>query len=219
MKIAFLVGRFPTLSKTFILDQIVGLIERGHEVDIFSGSRGKYSKVHPDVKKYDLLAKTYYRYSSIKAIRLFIQYSPKNSLVLFKSLNIFKYGKNALSLRLFYATLPFLRKGPYDIIHCHFGSKGILGVLQRELGAIEGKIVTSFHGYDANAYPREHGRDLYKLLFQKVNLCTVNTDFTGERAKALGCPEDKIVKFPVGLNITKFPFIERKLNSVDNIKF
>ncbi len=218
MKIAFLVGRFPTLSKTFILDQIVGLIERGHEVDIFAGSKGKDPKVHPDVREYDLLAKTYYRYSPIKAIRLFIQYSPKNSLVLFKSLNIFKYGKNALSLRLFFATLPFLKTDSYDIIHCHFGSKGTLGVLLRDLGAIKGKVITSFHGYDANAYPQRYGNDVYKFLFQKVDLCTVNTDFTGERVKALGCPEDKIVKLPVGLNITKFPFIERKLNSVDNIK-
>ena len=34
MKIAFIVGKFPVLSQTFILNQITGLIDRGHEVDI-----------------------------------------------------------------------------------------------------------------------------------------------------------------------------------------
>ncbi len=218
MRIAFLVGRFPTISKTFILDQIIGLIERGHEVDIFSGSRGKDPKVHPDVRKYDLLSKTHYRYSPPKAIERIIDYSWKNPFALVKSLNIFKYGKNALSLRLFFAALPFLRGGSYDIIHCHFGSKGILGVLLRELGVIEGKVITSFHGYDVNTYPLKHGKEVYKLLFQKVDLCTINTDFTGNKVKALGCPEDKIVKLPVGLDIAKFPFIEREYNSVDTVK-
>ncbi len=218
MKIAFIVGRFPTLSKTFILDQITDLIDRGHEVDIFAGGKGKDPKVHPDVRKYDLLLRTYYRYSPLKAIGLIINYFPKNPLAIIKSLNIFKYGKNALSLRLFFATLPFLKKDSYDIIHCHFGSKGTLGVLLRDLGAIKGKVITSFHGYDANAHPQKYGNDVYKLLFQKVDLCTVNTNFTGGKIKALGCAEDKIVKLPVGLNIAKFPFIERKLNADDNIK-
>ena len=36
MKIAFIVTFFPALSETFILNQITGLIERGHEVDIYA---------------------------------------------------------------------------------------------------------------------------------------------------------------------------------------
>ncbi len=34
MKIAFIVWRFPVLSEAFILNQITGLIDRGHEVHI-----------------------------------------------------------------------------------------------------------------------------------------------------------------------------------------
>ena len=36
MKIAFIVDNFPCLSQTFVLNQITGLIERGHEVDIYA---------------------------------------------------------------------------------------------------------------------------------------------------------------------------------------
>ncbi len=36
MKIAFFVDQFPSVSETFILNQITGLIDRGHEVDIYA---------------------------------------------------------------------------------------------------------------------------------------------------------------------------------------
>ena len=39
MKIAFLVGQFPALSETFILNQITSLLERGHSVSIFAERR------------------------------------------------------------------------------------------------------------------------------------------------------------------------------------
>lgn len=55
-----IVGRFPVLSETFILNQIAGLIDRGHEVDIYSDQLGDTSKVHPAVEKYQLLNRTYY---------------------------------------------------------------------------------------------------------------------------------------------------------------
>lgn len=42
MQIAFIVGHFPRLSETFILNQVTGLIDRGHQVDIFSEYDGDW---------------------------------------------------------------------------------------------------------------------------------------------------------------------------------
>ena len=61
MKIAFIVNTFPSLSETFILNQIVGLIEEGHDVEIYAEESEESDKVHPDIKKYNLLSKTYYK--------------------------------------------------------------------------------------------------------------------------------------------------------------
>jgi colanic acid/amylovoran biosynthesis glycosyltransferase len=36
MRVAVLVTEFPSVSETFILNQITGLIDRGHEVGIFA---------------------------------------------------------------------------------------------------------------------------------------------------------------------------------------
>src|SRR5438876_5744543 len=61
MRIAFLLGRFPCLSETFILNQITGLIDRGHDVHIYARKPEDSGKVHPDVDKYNLRQRTIYR--------------------------------------------------------------------------------------------------------------------------------------------------------------
>ena len=60
MRIAFLLNFFPKTSETFILNQIVGLIERGHTVDIFARYPDIDDPVHSDVKKYKLIDQTRY---------------------------------------------------------------------------------------------------------------------------------------------------------------
>ncbi|MEL7011437.1 MAG: hypothetical protein AAGM29_23050 [Cyanobacteria bacterium J06588_4] len=59
MRIAFFVDQFPSLSETFILNQITGLIDRGHEVDIYCDRPGNRTKMHPEVEQYQLLDRTY----------------------------------------------------------------------------------------------------------------------------------------------------------------
>ena len=58
MNIAFLVNEFPSLSETFILNQITGLLAHGHDVDIYAARPGNSSVVHEDLHKHDLLKKT-----------------------------------------------------------------------------------------------------------------------------------------------------------------
>lgn len=40
MKIAFLASAFPAVSETFVLNQIVGLIDLGHDVHVFADKAG-----------------------------------------------------------------------------------------------------------------------------------------------------------------------------------
>lgn len=61
LRIAFFLGSFPVVSETFILRQIVGLLELGHDVRIFANFRPEESAiVHPEVEKHDLLNRTTY---------------------------------------------------------------------------------------------------------------------------------------------------------------
>ncbi len=61
MRVAIFVGGFPLVSETFILRQITGLIDLGHEVDVFAAIRPEEGgPIHPEVHKYDLLSRTTY---------------------------------------------------------------------------------------------------------------------------------------------------------------
>ena len=60
MKVAFFVGEFPSLSTTFILNQVTGLLDRGHEVVIFADRPSGEGGVHPDVAKYDMAERIRY---------------------------------------------------------------------------------------------------------------------------------------------------------------
>ncbi|MEA5572772.1 glycosyltransferase [Calothrix sp. UHCC 0171] len=222
MKIAFIVEKFPALTETFILNQAIGLIECGHDVDIYASYRDDTEKVHPDVIKYDLLAHTYYLQKVpekyflrvLQAIWLIVKNINKAPLAVVRSLNFFKYGKSAISLRLFYSILAFLDSQPYDIIHCQFGMYGIEGMIFRELGAIQGKLITTFRGYDISWYVQEYGDDVYKELFRKGDLFLTNCNFFRDRAIKIGCKDSKIIVHGSGIDCDKFKFKKRYFNSI-----
>src|SRR5215213_8014511 len=59
LRIAMFVGTFPVPSETFILRQITGLLDLGHEVDIIAEARGDLTgPVQPEVDQYQLLERT-----------------------------------------------------------------------------------------------------------------------------------------------------------------
>src|SRR5689334_2598593 len=61
LRIAMFVGSFPAVSETFIIRQITGLLDLGHEVDIFSELRGDTgAALHCEIEKYRLLERTTY---------------------------------------------------------------------------------------------------------------------------------------------------------------
>jgi len=226
MKIAFIVGSFPVLSETFVLNQITGLIDLGHEVDIYSTSDPKQEKEHPDVKKYHLLARTYYFPAVpnnkvkrvLQAFHIFITKFYLNPLAILRSVNFLRYGRDALSLQSFYRVIPFLGRRNYDIIHCHFGHNGNLSVLLREIGAIEGKIITSFHGYDVNIASVINQDHYYTQLFKDGDLFTTNTEFTKKKVLELGGDFKRTYILPVGLSIDKFPYKKRTIKADEAIR-
>jgi len=59
LRIAFFAGQFPVVSETFILRQITGLLDLGHDVDIFSDARPEPGAPrHAAVAKHRLLERT-----------------------------------------------------------------------------------------------------------------------------------------------------------------
>ncbi len=216
MRIAFIVDQFPSLSETFILNQITGLIDRGHEVDIYCDRPSNTEQMHPEVTEYGLLARTYltsipkniiWRY--LKGIWLFISNVARSPFIIGNALNFFqynptRYGDLADWFKPLYLMLPWLEQRPYDIIHCHYGRNGLKAILLKDLGVIDGKIITAFHGNDVSAYLNRNGNDVYDYLFERGDLFQPISHLWEKKLIQLGCNPDKITVHRMGVDCNKF---------------
>ena len=228
MRVAFLVWRFPVLSEAFILNQITGIIDRGHEVDIYAlaGRPRDTTKVHPAIKKYNLLERTYYaperpQNLSIRALKglwLLLSNLHRQSLRCCQLRSFKSPGGVTNFWKQVYRAIPLLDARPYDIIHCQFGTLGPIATKFREAGLLKGKIVTTFRGVDISRHIRERGEDVYQDLFAKGDFFLANCEFFRSRAITLGCDPQKIVVHGSGIDCQKFAFKTRSFPNTGPVK-
>lgn len=228
MKIAFILGGFPKLSETFILNQITGLIERGHEVEIYADNLIKENKVHPDIEKYSLISRTRYfgqpsnkALSVLNAIKLSLLNLYKNPAAILRSWNYSRYDKHKVFSKFLlpHMVIPFINNDKYDIINCHFGYHGLKAVYLKQIGLLQGQIVTTFHGLDITNYLESFGENVYEQLFDTGDLFLPISELWEKRLIELGCSPKKIVVHHMGIDCDKFSFKPRNLSSDGQIRF
>jgi colanic acid/amylovoran biosynthesis glycosyltransferase len=213
MRVAHLIGVFPRLSETFVLNQLTGLIDRGCPTDIFGMARGDLGTVHPDVTHYDLLARDRYRHPPANRLQRVLGagralLSARHPALL-ASLNPGRYGKRALNLELFYAALSFQQQPPYDILHAHFGNLGLVGLELKRLGLFQGKLVTAIRGADITRTLRRNP-GMYRGLAREGDLFLPISEFFRDKLVAEGCPPEKIRVLRDGIDIGRFAFRPRE---------
>jgi len=212
MRIAIVVNKFPTITETFILHQITGLIDRGHDVTIFAMHKQSPEKQHFDVLKYKLLERTVY-----------LDECPKNFLdrvlfilrrmwrkpgligVLIRASNVFKYRGLSLYLYLHVLGSVLYQYRSFDIIHCQFGTYAPLLLKLKEIRAISGKLITSFRGVDISKKLAQNG-EMYKEVFSRgAFFLPVCSHFKDILVK-LGCDETKTYVLYSGIQTQELEF-------------
>lgn len=225
LRIAFVVGQFPMLSETFVMNQATGLLARGHEVDIYTEQLCDTSTLHPDVTRYNLLERTYvlppvpnnYLLRLAKGTGLVaknIYRYPKQTL---RSLNVFHHGMQVASLRMLFANVPRSNPVPYDIIHAQFGTLGFRGLLLRDLNP-GSRLIVMFRGSDISQWVKSQGDHVYDTLFSQADYFLTNCDFFRQKLLALGCPSDRLKVHYSGLDCSKFQPVLRRLDASDKIR-
>jgi colanic acid/amylovoran biosynthesis glycosyltransferase len=212
LRIAFLVTEFPSLSQTFVLNQITGLLDRGHDVHIYADFPGPGSSLHSDVARYRLLERTRYYPAvagnrvlrALRALALLVRHFAGGPKVLLRSLNCRAYGREASSLRLLHWAIPFLGRGPYDILHCHFGPNGERAALLRRIGAVGGKIVTTFHGADLR-YGLAHRGEVYARLREDGDLYLTISEYNRRSLEEIGFDPARMLGHRMGVDLRRFP--------------
>jgi len=218
MRLAFFLSEFPVLSETFILNQITGMIDRGHEVDIYATYRSKLDKHHPQIASYNLLSKTRFFFDIpdgflgrwIKAIGLIFKRGLwRRPELVFRTITSCGEGWQNLNLRFMYAILAIADRGDYDVIHCQFGTLGPVALTLKRLGVTDGMIITSFRGFDITKAIRSDP-SIYDELFQKGDLFLAVSKNIRAKLLAAGCPSEKTVVLHSGIDCTRFRFAERQ---------
>lgn len=214
LSVAFIIGKFPVLSQTFVFNQAAGLIDRGHDVRILSLSEPPppSPKMHSIVERYRLVERTTYLprppHSIVARVASLLPSVLKEGAagwsLLARSLDIRRYGKNAISLRRFFEAAPLLRIRTPDVVHCQFGTLGISAVRLRQLGVLDAPIVTAFRGFDASRHVQQHGAGVYRDLFVHGDMFLPNCDFFRHRLIDLGCDADRIAVLRSGIDCRRF---------------
>ena len=226
LRIAVFCWRFPTLSETFIVDQVMRIVERGHSVDLFAFQRGE-DELLADVigKSHGRLRTTTFDLPDGRTQRLvggakrLITGGPSASMLAMA--NSWAHGASATSMRLLHAAHVLRHLRPrYDVVHAHFGDIGAAVVALRDAGFIGGPIVTTFHGRDFTSYPRRHGARCYDALFAKGDAFTLNSRYTRDRVLALARRDDIAhATIPMGVRTDAIAFGERTAQPGASVRF
>ena len=207
LKIAFVIDIYPTIS-TFIINQITGLIDLGHEVYIFPAGKSNITEGDKEIK-YGLKQHVFYPSSFVanrrkKYYTFFstffksLYYTPKQTIY---TLNPFIHGKKAFQLLIYFKYLYVLGK-KIDVIQAHYGMFGIKALELKKTGW-SAPIFTMFHGFDIRM-ALSVDRQMYTDLFIKGDYFQSISDFNYNHLMRLGAPKEKIVSHMVGIDIKNF---------------
>jgi colanic acid/amylovoran biosynthesis glycosyltransferase len=211
MKIAFLVHRFPKISETFILNQLIGLCNKRTTVQVFSEAKPDDTPTHRKIQKYSFQDKTTYTADPenyVEGIQALCQSVPK----LIESQNVsfpgvFSEFKTLQSAPRRLANIATVAESDgSDIYHAHFGPVGnsFLGVTK----SFDKPYVVSFYGRDASELLRENPAR-YDELFDRADAVTaLSSDMKSSLVDA-GCPDSKIHIQPLCIDTEQFSFSER----------
>lgn len=227
MKVLFFVNEFPKLSETFILNQIKGLVNKGHQITILARNKENNEKVHKDVEEYNLENKViYYRNYSKQG---------KFTTMFFFLLNVLIHYMKKIFNKRYKGNIPFIHilkqrdllfllkvcnknEMNFDIIQAHFGPNGAMAQVLIDQGLIKGNLYTTFHGYDMLSYVRRKGENVYKHLFSSNNVLLPISEYWKKKLIEFGADPSKIYVHHMGIDIEKFKFKPVLINKGKQIK-
>jgi colanic acid/amylovoran biosynthesis glycosyltransferase len=217
LKIAFVVGVFPVISETFIINQIADLLDRGVEVEIFYFNRGAKENISQRFYNHKMENLSYCLDMPKNVFLRLILAIPKIIKILFlkpsaffRVLNFKKYGREAFSLKLLYWSEPFLNK-KFDLVHCHFGPIANKYLIIKHILNLEQKIITTFYGYDVSHIFEIKPDNYYDKLKKECPLFLVMSEDMKKRIILKGFDENKIRVLPISIDVNSYPFKERNL--------
>ncbi len=192
IKVAFLVGEFPLLSETFVISQMVGLMQRGFQVTVVCDRVAKPEGIDPTIEPFrTLLAQTHTRWWPPQLLHMVRCRLPGT---------IRKACERALD------AMFDLRLNRFDVLIAHFGGNGLRLAHSRRLRILRRPFVTVFHGYDV-ALPLKQGRlARYRPLFGSGQQCLPVSDYFRRLLIAAGAKPEYTNVMRMGVDCVAIPY-------------
>lgn len=202
-RVCVVVSRFPVASETFVLRQIVGLIDRGWDVSILPVKHLTNEPIPSEFSRYPLLEQT--RASTTREpesrgarvgelLRLFVRSLCRRPV---RTLEVARrWGRRDVTRILRLADV-IRDTEPFDVFHCHFGPVGAMLEEARWLTRSGAAITTVFHGYDLSRDDVDPTQ--YRRLFTVAAALLPVSEAWAERLRQLGAPANKISVHRMGV--------------------
>jgi colanic acid/amylovoran biosynthesis glycosyltransferase len=224
LRIAYLVGSFPALSETFIISEVAGAIERGHDVTVLALAADRAPAVdHPDVARLGMGERTIHlglpRRPDLWARSLLghLWRQRGDAATLLGRLDRRAFLQGTDRGKFLHQALRLLRLPPFDVVHAQFGPLGLMGHRFRACGILHGRLVTTFRGFDISRYVRDNGPDVYRRLFDEGDHFLTNCDFFRRRLVELGCAPERLSVQRSSVDVRRFVFRPRGLPAEGSI--
>ncbi len=210
--ILFKIWKFPQLSETFIVNQIVLAIKMGYEVRILAGeltdiSKNTNTKLFEEYNLSEKIIIEDYKIPIKKTKRIFkaVWLLLKNISLMLHLIKYYKESdkKGLLPLYEFFFYKPYRN---FDVIHIQFGTNKHPVDIMKKTGYLKSRVIVSFHGHDLY-FPinnRIPNNGYYDRLFEIADYLVANTPFLKEKLLALNATEGKIKIIPVAVNTKIF---------------
>lgn len=222
MKIAHFTELFPKISETFILNQVIGLLESTHDVRIFADRPADEPKRHPEIEEYKLLDRTTYAHpplSYIGAARRVVQVGIRHPNLLGEIIESIRRGKEGGRRLANLQTALETDMDAFDAYHAHFGDVGKSWDFLQTNPRFEtdGPFVVSFYGIDASKVILEDAA-AYDTLFAVADVVTVLSEDMKKSLTAVGCPERMLRIQPLSIDLNRFEYKSRRPVEADGFK-
>jgi colanic acid/amylovoran biosynthesis glycosyltransferase len=221
MRIAFVVPAFPSVTETFIINQVADLLDRGVDVEIFAFNRGSADLVSSRFSQYNMRERTHYlempRTRLGRCLGAIVPAIRIGGGAFVRWLRGVRSGELSWPLHALYAAALFAGR-EFDLVHCHFGTVAVEYLAARTVLATRTPFVTTLYGFDVSFVFKSYPPDFYDRLKRDCPLFFVMSEDMKRRVEAGGFPEENVKVLPVGIDVESYPFAMREYRAGEPVE-
>lgn len=180
LAIGFRVGRFPSLTETFVLAHVEAMHARGHQVSVLAGTP-------PDSHAPPACA--------AKVGYVEPRDTPLSELFQKMPWRVRRAWTSAVERRWC---------AHHDVVLCHFGWAGASIATSVRGWRTRPPFAVVFHGDDLSRTLELNGPGIYRRLFEEADLLLPVSRLWASRLADLGAPRDKILVHRMGIDVDRF---------------